>query len=291
MANRTRRCTVGTAIAYGVGRSPLMLAAEARDLDELVRRALRARARQRDAPDDRRLARRRPRARPPCGWRSWCRCCASSGACTRGRSTTRAASTACTFTADRRAAAAAARAIPIYTAGVNPRMVEAAGPGRRRPARPRAVHPGYLADVVAAGDRARGRAGRPRPRTCASRRCVITRRSTRTPSGRGARPPRRSPSTPRRRPTPPLLERTRLRRRGRGDPRRPSRAATTTRWSRPCPERMVDALAVAGTPAECAPGCRRYEGLSTTRSSTRRASGSRRSACATALGLIEAVRA
>ena len=35
MANRTAHCTVGTAIAYGVGRSPLILAAEARDLDEL----------------------------------------------------------------------------------------------------------------------------------------------------------------------------------------------------------------------------------------------------------------
>ncbi|HST39366.1 MAG TPA: LLM class flavin-dependent oxidoreductase [Conexibacter sp.] len=35
MAHRTSRCTVGTAIAYGVGRSPLTLAAEARDLDEL----------------------------------------------------------------------------------------------------------------------------------------------------------------------------------------------------------------------------------------------------------------
>jgi len=35
MANRTSRCTVGTAIAYGIGRSPLTLAAEARDLDEL----------------------------------------------------------------------------------------------------------------------------------------------------------------------------------------------------------------------------------------------------------------
>ncbi|MEN3280170.1 MAG: hypothetical protein V7607_1310 [Solirubrobacteraceae bacterium] len=35
MAARTTRCTVGTAIAYGVGRSPLTLAAEARDLDEL----------------------------------------------------------------------------------------------------------------------------------------------------------------------------------------------------------------------------------------------------------------
>jgi probable F420-dependent oxidoreductase len=35
MAHRTTRCTVGTAIAYGVGRSPLTLAAEARDLDEI----------------------------------------------------------------------------------------------------------------------------------------------------------------------------------------------------------------------------------------------------------------
>jgi probable F420-dependent oxidoreductase len=36
MAHRTARCRVGTAIAYGVGRSPLTLAAEARDLDELA---------------------------------------------------------------------------------------------------------------------------------------------------------------------------------------------------------------------------------------------------------------
>jgi probable F420-dependent oxidoreductase len=35
MAHRTERCRVGTAIAYGVGRSPLTLAAEARDLDEI----------------------------------------------------------------------------------------------------------------------------------------------------------------------------------------------------------------------------------------------------------------
>ena len=36
LAHRTTRCRVGTAIAYGVGRSPLTLAAEARDLDELA---------------------------------------------------------------------------------------------------------------------------------------------------------------------------------------------------------------------------------------------------------------
>jgi probable F420-dependent oxidoreductase len=35
MINRTSRIEVGTAIAYGAGRSPLTLAAEARDLDEL----------------------------------------------------------------------------------------------------------------------------------------------------------------------------------------------------------------------------------------------------------------
>ncbi|MEZ5076827.1 MAG: LLM class flavin-dependent oxidoreductase [Solirubrobacterales bacterium] len=35
MCHRTERCTVGTAIAYGVGRSPMTLAAEARDLDEI----------------------------------------------------------------------------------------------------------------------------------------------------------------------------------------------------------------------------------------------------------------
>lgn len=35
MAAATKRCRVGTAIAYGVGRSPLVLAAEARDLDEV----------------------------------------------------------------------------------------------------------------------------------------------------------------------------------------------------------------------------------------------------------------
>jgi alkanesulfonate monooxygenase SsuD/methylene tetrahydromethanopterin reductase-like flavin-dependent oxidoreductase (luciferase family) len=34
-AGATSRCALGTGILYGVGRSPLMLAAEARDLDEL----------------------------------------------------------------------------------------------------------------------------------------------------------------------------------------------------------------------------------------------------------------
>jgi probable F420-dependent oxidoreductase len=35
VALRTSRCTIGSGIMYGVGRTPLMLAAEARDLDEI----------------------------------------------------------------------------------------------------------------------------------------------------------------------------------------------------------------------------------------------------------------
>jgi probable F420-dependent oxidoreductase len=37
LAQRTSRCAIGSGIMYGVGRTPLMLAAEARDLDELSR--------------------------------------------------------------------------------------------------------------------------------------------------------------------------------------------------------------------------------------------------------------
>lgn len=36
MAQKTERCTIGSAITYAVGRSPMTLAAEARDLDELA---------------------------------------------------------------------------------------------------------------------------------------------------------------------------------------------------------------------------------------------------------------
>ncbi|MGD9620686.1 MAG: LLM class flavin-dependent oxidoreductase [Mycolicibacterium sp.] len=35
MANRTQHCRIGSSILYGIGRSPLVLATEARDLDEL----------------------------------------------------------------------------------------------------------------------------------------------------------------------------------------------------------------------------------------------------------------
>ena len=40
MAQATERIVLGSAIAYGFGRTPVVLAAEARDLDELSRRAL-----------------------------------------------------------------------------------------------------------------------------------------------------------------------------------------------------------------------------------------------------------
>ena len=58
----------------------------------------------------------------------------------------------------------APRDIPIYTAGVNPRMIESAGPRRRRPARPHALHARLHRGRRVAGDR-EGRAAR-RPRSC-----------------------------------------------------------------------------------------------------------------------------
>jgi alkanesulfonate monooxygenase SsuD/methylene tetrahydromethanopterin reductase-like flavin-dependent oxidoreductase (luciferase family) len=36
MAAETRTCRIGSATLYGVGRSPLVLATQARDLDELA---------------------------------------------------------------------------------------------------------------------------------------------------------------------------------------------------------------------------------------------------------------
>ena len=40
MANSTQNCRIGSSILYGIGRSPLVLATEARDLDELSNRRL-----------------------------------------------------------------------------------------------------------------------------------------------------------------------------------------------------------------------------------------------------------
>ena len=94
LAGTTEDCAIGSGILYGVGRSPLMLAAEARDLDELSSgrfvlglgngtRKMIADWHGLDGdgagrPDGGARAARAPR----------------SGACTRGRSTTAAASTA-----------------------------------------------------------------------------------------------------------------------------------------------------------------------------------------------------
>ena len=258
-----RAARVGTAIAYGVGRSPLTLAAEARDLDELSdgRFVLGLGNGTRRMISDWHGPTRRRR---PCGWRSWCRCCAGCGACTRGRSTTRAASTGCSFRPTGELPPPLRERIPIYTAGVNPRMVETAGRVADGLLGHTLFTAGYLAGRGAAGDRARRRA---RPAATLARRARRARWSSRRShedagagAARGRRPDRLL--LPRRRPTPALLERQRLRRRGRGDPRRPSRRGDL--------EAMVAAVLRAdGRRARrrrhrrrtCAPRLRRYEGL------------------------------
>jgi len=92
MAGTTRRVRIGSAIAYAVGRSPLTIATEARSLDEVSGGRLvlglgtgtRRMMRDWHGAD--------PDGRPP-GWRSWCRCCAGCGGCTRARCATRGGST------------------------------------------------------------------------------------------------------------------------------------------------------------------------------------------------------
>ena len=77
--------------------------------------------------------------------------CAGCGGCTRDRSTMRAASTGC---GSRRPGDVAPprEQIPIYTAGVNPRMIETRRARRRRAARPCAVHAGLHRRRRAPGD-------------------------------------------------------------------------------------------------------------------------------------------
>jgi alkanesulfonate monooxygenase SsuD/methylene tetrahydromethanopterin reductase-like flavin-dependent oxidoreductase (luciferase family) len=83
LALATERVEIGTHIAYGVGRTPLMWAAEARDLDELSGGRIILG-----------LGNGTKTMMEQCGWRSSSPCCASCGACTRVRCSTRAASIA-----------------------------------------------------------------------------------------------------------------------------------------------------------------------------------------------------
>jgi probable F420-dependent oxidoreductase len=126
VALATSACTIGSGIIYGVGRSPLMLAAEARDLDELSRGRMILgigngtrrmisdwHGLDGDAPAAR-LEELVPLVRSV--WRLHEGPIDHDGRFYRLK-----------ISALDDLAIAPARAIPIYTAGVNPRMIESAG--------------------------------------------------------------------------------------------------------------------------------------------------------------------
>ena len=164
--------------------------------------------------------------------------------------------------ADRRAVPPPAREIPIYTAGRQPAHDRDGRPGRRRAARPHPVHRSrYIEDVVLPAIEKGARA-----RPAATRRTSRSRASSSRRSTRIAEQARREvaaqiafyasrqdlrPAARARAASPPRARRSARR----------SRAATSTRWSRRCSDRMVDALAVAGTPDDVRAALRRYEGL------------------------------
>lgn len=257
-AARTTRCRVGTAIAYGVGRSPLTLAAEARDLDEIsdgrlvlglgngTRRMIADwHGQDPSAPAVRMeelvvLVRRL--------WRLHEGPIAHDGRFYRLHIAP---------TGD--LAAPLRERIPIYTAGVNPRMIEVAG----RVADGLLGHPlfttGYLEDVVLpAVDRGAAHTGRD-PREVAVASLVFAavhddaeqaRREVAAQIGFYASAKTYAP----------ILERTGFAAEGEAI-REAFRAGDLDAMIAAVSERMVDALAVAGTPADVRAALRRYDGL------------------------------
>ncbi|HMI72776.1 MAG TPA: LLM class flavin-dependent oxidoreductase, partial [Solirubrobacteraceae bacterium] len=120
LAPRTSACVLGSGIMYGVGRSPLMLAAEARDLDELSHGRFVLGRTRRMISDWHGLDGSAPAVRieelVPLLRRIWRLAEASvdhDGRFYRVR-----------IAALDDLASAPGRDIPIYTAGVNPRMIE-----------------------------------------------------------------------------------------------------------------------------------------------------------------------
>jgi len=258
MANRTRNCTVGTAIAYGVGRSPMTLAAEARDLDELAdgRFVLGlGNGTRRMISDWHGLDPSAPAVRMEelvtvvrKLWRMHEGPVEHEGRFYRVR-----------FTPTGEVTPPARETIPIYTAGVNPRMIETAG----RVADGLLGHTlftrGYLEDVVlpsiAAGARHAGRdpaqvrvAGLVFAAVDAD--AERARREVAAHIGFYASVKTYAP----------LLERIGFAAEGvtirEAFGRRDSAGMVAA-----VSDRMIDALAVAGTPADVRDGLRRYEGL------------------------------
>ncbi len=257
MANRTRRCTVGTAIAYGVGRSPLTLAAEARDLDELadgrfvlgLGNGTRRMMADWHGADPEAPAVRMEELVPLIRrlWRMHEGPVEHEGRFYRVRFRP---------TGD---LPAPARAIPVYTAGVNPRMIETAGRVADGLLGHTLFTTGYLQDVaLPAIERGTRKAGR----SMADVRVAslvfasvhedaeLARAEVATQIAFYATAKTYAP----------LLERT-----GFGAAGEAIRAAfargDVDAMVAAVPERMVDALAVAGTAADVRAGLRRYEGL------------------------------
>ena len=257
MANRTRRCTVGTAIAYGVGRSPLTLAAEARDLDELadgrfvlgLGNGTRRMMADWHGADPEAPAVRMEELVPLVRrlWRMHEGPVEHEGRFYRVRFRP---------TGD---LPAPARAIPVYTAGVNPRMIETAGRVADGLLGHTLFTTGYLQDVaLPAIERGTRKAGR----SMADVRVAslvfasvhedaeLARAEVATQIAFYATAKTYAP----------LLERT-----GFGAAGEAIRAAfargDVDAMVAAVPERMVDALAVAGTAADVRAGLRRYEGL------------------------------
>ena len=147
LAPRTSDCVLGSGIMYGVGRSPLMLAAEARDLDELSRGRFVlgvGNGTRRMISDWHGLDGSAPAVRieelVPLLRRIWR--LAEEPVDHDGRFYRVRIAALDDLAAER------GRDIPIYTAGVNPRMIEAAGRVADGLLGHTLFSPGYIADVV-----------------------------------------------------------------------------------------------------------------------------------------------
>jgi len=257
MANRTRRCTVGTAIAYGVGRSPLTLAAEARDLDELadgrfvlgLGNGTRRMMADWHGADPEAPALRMEELVPLVRrlWRMHEGPVEHEGRFYRVRFRP---------TGD---LPPPARAIPVYTAGVNPRMIETAGRVADGLLGHTLFTTGYLQDVaLPAIERGTRKAGR----SMADVRVASLVFASVHEDAELARAEVAAQIAfyATAKTYAPLLERT-----GFGAAGEAIRAAfargDVDAMVAAVPERMVDALAVAGTAADVRAGLRRYEGL------------------------------
>jgi probable F420-dependent oxidoreductase len=257
MIGTTERIGVGTSIAYGVGRSPMTLAAEARDLDDLsggrfvlglgngTRRMISDWHGQDPAAPAVRMEELVTLVRKL--WRMHEGPVEHEGRFYRVRF-------AATGTV-----AAPARQIPIYTAGVNPRMIETAGRVADGLLGHALFTTGYIADVVRpAIDRGARHTGRS-PSDVKVASLVLAAASDDAAQARREVAAQiafySSAKT-----YAPLLETNGFGAEGAAI-REAFRRGDLAAMVAAVPDRMVDALAVAGTPDDIRAGLRRYEGL------------------------------